>query len=110
MEQLNQHTILSRVDDLAELFVSEHRNPVNRALHFWIGMPLAGIGLALMVFLKWQGILVLLLGYGAMFIGHYMFEKNPPTIVKTPLGPFSAIAFVIRHFFIRPFRRRTAAR
>ncbi len=77
------------MQELVELFESDHRNPINRAIHFWIGMPLVGFGLLLFVFLKWQGAISVALGYGAMFFGHYRLEKNPPTVVKNPLGPTS---------------------
>ena len=105
MKRLHDQTILSRIDALASLFESEHRNPVNRAIHVWIGMPLAGVGLLLMCLLKWQGLALLLLGYAAMFAGHYIFEKRPPTVVKSPLGPAAGAAFVIQQVFVRPLRR-----
>jgi len=105
MKRLHDQTILSRIDALASLFESEHRNPVNRAIHVWIGMPLAGVGILLMCLLKWQGLVLLLLGYAAMFAGHYIFEKSPPTVVNSPLGPAAGAAFVIQQVFVRPVRR-----
>jgi hypothetical protein len=107
MMQMNWRNVLAQIDMLAGLFQSEHRNPVNRAIHFWIGMPLVGLGLALIVLLNWQGVVSVLLGYAAMFVGHYAFEKKPPTVIKTPLGPLAAGAFVIRQLFIRPFQRES---
>jgi len=96
---------VSKFDVLVQLFETEHANPTNRAIHFWIGMPLVGLGLGLLVCLNWRGIVLVALGYGAMFFGHYVFEKSPPTVVKTPLGPLAAGAFVIDRLFRRPFRR-----
>jgi hypothetical protein len=94
------------MEELVRLFESEHRHPVNRAIHFWVGMPLVGIGLLLFAFLKWQGIIPFALGYGAMFFGHYRYEKSSPAVVKTPLGPLAAGAFVLDRLFLHPFRRR----
>ena len=94
----------SRLQELVDLFESEHRNPINRAIHFWIGMPLVGVGLLMFTLLEWRGAIPFLLGYAAMFVGHYRFEKAPPTIVKNPLGPLAAGAFVIHRLFIKPFR------
>jgi hypothetical protein len=94
------------MQELVELFETDHRHPVNRAIHFWAGMPLVALGLLLFVLLKWQGVIPFALGYGAMFFGHYRYEKNPPTVVKNPLGPFAAGAFVIDRLFLRPFRSR----
>ena len=94
-------------DALVRLFEAEHRNPVNRALHVWMGMPLAGLGLMWLGLLKWWGLALLAAGYGVMFLGHYAFEKSPPTVVKTPFGPLSGVAFALDRLFRRPFRRLT---
>lgn len=95
-------------DALVMLFEAEHRDPVNRALHIWLGMPLAGLGLGCLACLKvlW-GLALLAAGYGVMFLGHYAFEKSPPAVVKTPFGPLSGAAFAIDRLFRRPFRRMT---
>ena len=99
---------MSKFDALVQLFEDEHQNPVNRAIHFWIGMPLVGIGLALLVCLNWRGIIPFIAGYACMFAGHFGFEKNKPAVVKTPLGPLAAGAFVIDRLFRQPFRRLRA--
>lgn len=95
----------SKMQELVDLFESEHRNPINRAIHFWVGMPLVGVGLLLFALLEWRGVVPFLGGYAAMFFGHYRYEKAPPTVVKTPLGPLAAGAFVIDCLFLKPFRR-----
>lgn len=104
-EPVMEEPLSSNMQQLVRLFESEHKHPLNRMLHFWVGMPLVGFGLLLLVLLKWQGVLSIALGYGAMFFGHYRYEKSPPTVVKTPLGPLAAGAFVIDRLFVRPFRR-----
>jgi hypothetical protein len=90
---------------LVQLFEAEHQHPVNRALHFWVGMPLVGLGFFLFVRLEWRGVVPFALGYGAMFFGHYAFERRPPTVVRDPLGPLAAGAFVIDRLCMRPLRR-----
>ena len=99
---------MSKFDALVQLFQDEHRNPVNRAIHFWIGMPLVGIGLLLLVMLNWRGLILIAAGYSCMFLGHYGFEKNSPAVVKTPLGPLAAGAFVVDRLFRQPLRRLRA--
>ncbi len=94
--------------ELVELFESEHQHPVNRAIHFWVGMPLVGVGLFMFARRNWRGVIPVGLGYSAMFYGHYRYEKKPPVIVKNPLGPLAAGAFVIDRLFLRPFRRDKA--
>jgi hypothetical protein len=70
-------------------YLSEHRNPTCRILHF-IGSNLV-IGTAgLMIYtqnwmLAW---LLPILGYGFAWIGHFGFEKNRPATFRHPLYSF----------------------
>ena len=67
-------------------YLSEHRNPTCRKLHF------AGSTLVLLILaaalatqhwaLLW---LVPLAGYGFAWVGHFAFEKNRPATFKHPL-------------------------
>lgn len=93
-------------DELVKLFETEQRDPVNRALHVWLGMPLVGLGLGCFICLKmWWALSLISAGYGIMFLGHYAFAKSQPTVVRTPFGPLSGAAFAIDCLFRRPFRR-----
>lgn len=67
-------------------YLSEHRNPTNRGLHY------LGTGTALGVFTL--GTLTLnpfalptamVAGYGAAWVGHFIVEKNRPATFKYPL-------------------------
>ena len=98
----------SRIRELVELFETDHRHPLNRALHFWVGMPLVGLAVLLFALRNWRGVIPLAVGYGAMFYGHYRYEKKPPLVVKNPLGPLAAGAFVIDRLFLRRLRRNKA--
>lgn len=65
-------------------YVSQHLDPVNRALH------VAGTGLALGCVAASpvvpQALLAApVLGYGLAWIGHFVFEKNKPATFKAPL-------------------------
>ncbi|MBK8146842.1 MAG: DUF962 domain-containing protein [Acidobacteria bacterium] len=72
-----------------DFYVGEHRDPVNRLLHF-IGTTLA------MVLLVWFVAtgrylflpLVLVAGYGFAWVGHFFIEKNKPASFKYPLWSF----------------------
>ncbi len=94
-------------ETLVDEWESDHRNPVNRALHYFVGMPLVGLGLFLLLLLDWRGFAAILTGYAAMFIGHFVFEGNLPTILRTPLGFIGAGQHVIDRLVLRPFRRLT---
>lgn len=66
-------------------YVSQHRNPVNRALHF-LGTSLALAALALGVLWSPLCLLVLpLAGYGPAWIGHFVFERNKPATFQHPM-------------------------
>ena len=67
-------------------YLSEHRHPVSRRLHF-----VGSCGVLLLVaaaILRGQPILVLaalFCGYSFAWVGHFFFEKNRPATFKYPL-------------------------
>jgi hypothetical protein len=83
---------MSKIDNYAEFwdfYVSEHREPLNRTLHF-IGT--AGAILLLVFFIS-RGVwfyfpLCLIIGYGFSWVGHFFVEKNKPASFQYPLWSF----------------------
>jgi hypothetical protein len=73
-------------------YLSQHQDPTSRRLHF-IGL-LAGIVWAGIVVLLGYNysyiVLSLLMGYGAGFVGHFVFEKNKPATFRNPFYSFLA--------------------
>ncbi len=72
-----------------DFYVREHRNPLNRRLHF-AGSTLA---LALLFWLIYSSAwyyfpLCLVVGYGFAWVGHFFVEKNRPASFKYPLWSF----------------------
>ncbi|MFC3109572.1 Mpo1-like protein [Undibacterium arcticum] len=67
-------------------YLSEHRNPTCRRLHF-IGSTLVLLCLAALVVTgnPWWALAAPLCGYGFAWIGHIGFEKNRPATFKHPL-------------------------
>jgi hypothetical protein len=66
-------------------YVRQHRNPVNRALHF-LGTTLALLALvasAALVAPLWL-LAVPVAGYGPAWVGHFVFEKNRPATFGHP--------------------------
>ncbi len=85
---------LASCRDFAEfypLYLAEHRNGVNRRLHF-IGSTLALACLFLLVFTAdpWWLAAAVGCGYGLAWIGHAAFERNRPATFSRPL--FSLMA------------------
>jgi len=72
--------------DFYPYYLSEHRNPTCRKLHFigsWIVLAL--IAGAIVLRNPWLLLLVPLAGYGFAWAGHFGFEKNRPATFKHPL-------------------------
>jgi len=63
----------------------DHQNPINNFLHVGVGWPMIAAAIFI-VFWSWKLALALFLAaYAIMFLGHFIFEHNAPTILKNPL-------------------------
>lgn len=85
------HKPITTFAEFWPFYVLEHRNPVNRALHFvgtsaWLGC------LATAVARRSAKPLLLapIAGYGLAWIGHFLLEKNKPASFKYPAWSFLA--------------------
>jgi len=72
-------------------YLSEHKDPVCRRLHY-IGSALV---LAILVSLMLTGLwgywwLMLVAGYGFAWVGHFKFEHNKPATFKYPFYSLAA--------------------
>jgi hypothetical protein len=66
-------------------YLSEHRNPISRNLHFTGTLLLIFVLLYALISQKWILLFfVPLLGYGFAWIGHAFFEKNKPATFTYP--------------------------
>ncbi|MBU1618791.1 MAG: DUF962 domain-containing protein [Gammaproteobacteria bacterium] len=72
-------------------YLSEHKNPVCRRLHY-IGSTLVLVILATLLatglWSYWW--LMLLAGYGFAWVGHFKFEHNKPATFKYPFYSLAA--------------------
>ena len=73
---------------LVEKYRRDHQHPVNHVLHVGVGWPMVGASLFLLPFRPLWSLGLFLGGYVFMFGGHFLFEKNLPTILKHPSTPF----------------------
>lgn len=71
-------------------YVSQHLHPFNQLLHVAGTMGgLACIGLA--VYRSWMWLLLVLpVGYGAAWLGHFLVERNRPLTLTYPLWSLRA--------------------
>ena len=71
-------------------------NPVNHFLHVGVGWPMAAVAVVLLPFRPLWSLALFVSAYAIMFFGHFVFERNIPTIFKQPSTPFVVAFAVIR--------------
>ena len=78
----------SKLDRFVAKYRQDHRHPVNHVLHVGVGWPLCALAVILLPFHPLWSVGLFLGGYALMFFGHFVFEKNVPTVLKHPSTPF----------------------
>ncbi|MEO7200869.1 MAG: DUF962 domain-containing protein [Dokdonella sp.] len=95
---------MSRFENFREFYpfyLSEHSNRTSRRLHF-VGSTLVLLFLAAALLMRQPGwlLLVLVVGYGFAWVGHFFFEKNRPATFKYPfyslMGDWKMFADILR--------------
>ena len=75
----------------------DHRNGVNHFLHVGVGWPMVAVGVLILPFRPIWSLTLVAAAYAIMFLGHFVFERNTPTILKQPSTPFVIALDVIRN-------------
>ena len=86
----------SKLDRFVAQYRQDHRHPVNHFLHVGVGWPMCALAVMLLPFRPLWSLGLFLAGYALMFFGHFVFERNTPTILKHPSTPFVIAWAVIR--------------
>jgi hypothetical protein len=86
----------SKLDRFVAKYRQDHSHPVNNILHVGVGWPMVALAVLLLPFRPLWSLGLFLGGYALMFAGHFVFEKNIPTILKHPSTPFVIAWAVIR--------------
>ena len=84
---------------LVARYRQDHRNPVNHVLHVGVGWPMAAAAVLLVPFRPLWSLALFVSAYAIMFFGHFVFERNVPTVLKHPSTPFVVAGSVIRGLF-----------
>src|SRR6266702_1384356 len=86
----------TRLDRFVAKYRADHRHPVNHFLHLFVGWPMVAFAILALPFRPLWSLVLFLGGYAFMFSGHFVFERNRPTILKHPSTPFVIAWAVIR--------------
>jgi hypothetical protein len=89
-------TSTSKLDQFVAGYRKDHTHPVNHVLHVGVGWPMVALAVVLVPFRPLWSLCLFLGGYALMFAGHFLFERNLPTIFKHPTTPFVIAWAVIR--------------
>ncbi len=86
----------SRFERLVAKYEQDHSNPVNHVLHVWVGWPIMAAAVLLLPFRPLWSLGLFVASYAIMWAGHFVFERNLPTIFRHPTTPFVIAWTVIR--------------
>ena len=91
-------------------YLSEHQNPVCRALHY-IGSTLVIIVLLYVLFTQqWIWLWLLpVIGYGFAWLGHFLFEHNKPATFQYPFYSLAADWVMLKDFVTGQLKRKLPA-
>ena len=86
----------SRLDRFVQNYRRDHQHPINHVLHLGVGWPMCAAAVLLLPFRPLWSVGLVLAAYAFMFSGHFLFERNQPTILKHPSTPFVMAWAVVR--------------
>ncbi|KUM52991.1 DUF962 domain-containing protein [Rheinheimera sp. EpRS3] len=92
-------------------YLSEHQNPVCRALHY-IGSTLVIIVLLYVLFTQqWIWLWLLpVIGYGFAWLGHFLFEHNKPATFQYPFYSLAADWVMFKDFLTGQLKQKLAVK
>ena len=94
----------SKLASMPSRYRQDHSHPVNHFLHVGVGWPMAAVAVILFPFRPIWALGLFASAYAIMFLGHFVFERNIPTIFKEPTTPF-VVAFAVIRRMLGALRR-----
>ncbi len=91
----------SKLRNFRATYHKDHQHPVNHVLHVGVGWPMCALAVLLLPFRPWWSVALVAGAYGFMWFGHFVFERNLPTIFKHPTTPFVMAWIVSRDLLKR---------
>jgi hypothetical protein len=85
------HTQFASFAEFYAFYLSEHRHPVCRRLHFFgTFLVLTCLLTSMLTANAWWLVGTPVVGYGFAWIGHFFFERNRPATFSHPFYSFAA--------------------
>jgi len=78
----------SRFERIKAKYRRDHQNPINNFLHVGVGWPIMAMAVILAPFRPLWALGLFVVSYLIMWTGHFVFERNLPTIFRNPSTPF----------------------
>lgn len=100
----------SNLDRFVAKYRQDHTHPINHFLHVCVGWPMVALAVIFLPFRPLWSLGLFLGGYALMFLGHFAFERNTPTVLKHPNTPFVIAWAVIRGLYASLLRLATPHR
>jgi hypothetical protein len=91
----------SGFERLVAQYHEDHRNPVNHFLHVAVGWPICAIAVLILPWKPLWSVGLVALAYAIMWTGHFVFERNLPTIFRHPTTPLVMSVAVVRGLWSR---------
>lgn len=99
------HAPPGRMAAIVAKYKRDHEHPVNNLLHVGVGWPMVAAAVVLLPWRPWWSLGLFVGGYAAMFAGHFIFERNVPTVLKHPTAPLAVGWGLVRALARRVGRR-----
>jgi hypothetical protein len=91
-------------------YLSEHRNPVCRALHYTGSTLVIAVLVYALFTQQWLWLWLLpLIGYGFAWVGHFVFEHNKPATFQYPFYSLAADWVMLKDFLTGQLKHKLPA-
>ena len=105
-KQQSEEKRYSSFAEFYPFYLSEHSNPLCRALHYIGSVGVLSIIVYAIVTGHYRALWFMpLMGYGFAWIAHFFIEHNRPATFKYPLYSFIGDWIMLKDFLLGPFRR-----
>lgn len=78
----------SRLERMGATYREDHQNPINHFLHVGVGWPVMAVAVIVAPFRPLWALGLFVASYLIMWTGHFVFERNLPTVFRHPSTPF----------------------